>query len=190
MLMLALLLVISPFLAQDQTTDPTAIPTATLDTAFVEECRSKLELVLHHQAEVDAGNERPDDHLDDAKYNYENFGCTWDMFNPTPTPVTTEAPVATTVAGQVTPVPTATVDTAFVDECRSKLELVLHHQAEVNAGNENPDDHLDDAIYNYENFGCTWDMFNPTPTPTEVATTPAVAAVATATPVATTRSLA
>ncbi len=194
MLTLVLLLVISPFLAQDQTTDPTASPAATLDPAFVEECLGKLQLVLYHLAEVEAGNEHPTHRLDDAINNYENFGCTWDMFNPTPTPaeavttpadttVATAIPVATTDPAVI---PTATVDTTFADVCRSKLELVQHHQAEVNAGNEGPTHRLDDAINNFLGYGCTWDMFNATPTPAEAVTTPADTSVATAIPVATT----
>ncbi len=193
LLVLALLLAIIPFAAQGQTSVATIVPTATVDTAFVEECRRKLQEVMHYKAEVDAGNEHPSAHLDDAVYNFENFGCDWDMFSATPTPVPTAVPVVTTDAGQTTPVPAVepgtvvtVVDSAFLEECRQKLQLVQHHLAEVNAGSENPLDHLDDAIYNFENYGCTWDMFDTVVTPTVAVTTTVATTVATTVPVATT----
>ena len=145
------------------TATPAFDPTAT----FEAECQQGLQTYLYEQGRVDRGEKQPEDSLDDAINNFLGYGCTWDMFNATPTPaeavttpadtsVATAIPVATTDPAVI---PTATVDTTFVDVCRSKLELVQHHQAEVNAGNEGPTAHLDDAINNFLGHGCTWDMF-------------------------------
>ena len=156
--LVALLLVLTPLLVLGQATEP--------DSEFVEECRRKILEVMQYKAEVDAGKAHPMDRLDDAIHNYENYGCTWTMFDAPQTMVTEDEPTPVTEVEQPVAAPVTTpepavsaIDPAFLAECQRKAQEVAYWKRRLDEGKDAPDDHFDDAIYNFLNYGCTWEMF-------------------------------
>ena len=169
-----------------------AMPTATpgeVDPAFLAECQRKRENVAYaerrYRAEGEAGWQR----YYAANYNFENYGCTWDMFEATDSAAVSAAePVA--AAPVAVAMPTATpgeVDPAFLAECQRKRENVAYAERRYRAEGEAGWQRYYAANYNFENFGCTWDMFEAADAAAvtaaeQVAAAPVAAARPTATP--------
>ena len=187
LVLLALLLSIVPFVAQDVSTEE-----------FEAECQQLLQNYLYEQGRVDRGEKQPEDRLDDAINNFLGHGCTWNMFDEPTATATAAAPVATTAAplapiattaAPLTPlVPTAmpTLDptATFLAECQDRLQTYLYEQGRVDRGERRPEDRLDDAINNFLGHGCTWNMFDE-PTPTMTAAAPVATTAAPLAPIAT-----
>ena len=166
LLLLALMLAIVPFVAQDLSPE-----------AFRAECQRKLQEVRAAEQEVIHGGQDPAERLDGAKADFEGFGCTWDMFDE---PTATVAPGAT---------PAVEVIATFEAVCQQRLQTYLYEQGRVDRGEKGPEGSLDDAISNFLGHGCTWNMFDE-PTATATAGTPVTTITATVTPMAPTAIIA
>ncbi len=165
LLLLALMLAIVPFVAQDLSPE-----------AFRAECQRKLQEVRAAEQEVIHGGQDPAERLDGAKADFEGFGCTWDMFDE---PTATVAPGAT---------PAVHLTATFEAECQQGLQTYLYEQGRVDRGEKGPEGSLDDAINNFLGHGCTWNMFDE-PTATATAGGPVTTTTATATPLAPTATI-
>ena len=168
LLLLALMLAIVPFVAQDLSPE-----------AFRAQCELKLQEVRAAEQEVIHGGQDPAERLDGAKEDFEGFGCTWDMFDEMTATVSAGAPSAT---------PAVYLTATFEAECQQGLQTYLYEQGRVDRGERQPEDSLDDAINNFLGHGCTWNMFDE-PTATVTAVTPVTTITATVTPMAPTATI-
>ena len=172
LVLLALLLAIVPFVAQDLSPE-----------AFRAQCELKLQEVRAAEQEVIHGGQDPAERLDGAKADFEGFGCTWDMFDEL------TATVSAGAQGAMTATPAFDPTATFEAECQQGLQTYLYEQGRVDRGEKQPEDSLDDAINNFLGHGCTWNMFDE-PTPTMTAGAPVTTITATVTPLAPTATIA
>ena len=161
LVLLALLLAIVPFVAQDLSPE-----------AFRAQCELKLQEVRAAEQEVIHGGQDPAERLDGAKADFEGFGCTWDMFDELTATVSAGAPSAT---------PAVHLTATFEAECQQGMQTYLYEQGRVDRGEKQPEGSLDDAINNFLGHGCTWNMFDE-PTATATAGAPVTTIAATVTP--------